>query len=96
MTQPPWTPDFSRAPQSAHAMWQTITSSKAIAAIVAMNLSPADDAALAAQLGGAKSKSAAALAAEQFTPEEDELAARCMPEYAAVIRTLANAVRPGS
>lgn len=97
MTQPAaWTPDFSRAPQSAHEMWQRVVSSKSVAAVLALNLDPQQDAQLAAQLGAATSKSAAALAAEDLTPEEDAALARLMPEFIAVARALANAVRPGS
>jgi hypothetical protein len=89
MTQPPWTPDFSRAPQSAHELWQRVVSSKSVAAVLALNLDPQQDAQLAAQLGGATSKSAAALAAENLSPAEDEFTAMFVADFAKLGRLLA-------
>ena len=81
-------PDYSRMSASAGQMWRTITSSAAIERIVEMNLTPEQDAQLAAQLGGATSKSAAALAAVQLTPEQDEFMARFMPDFANIARAV--------
>jgi hypothetical protein len=93
MTQPPWTPDFSRAPQSAHEMWQRVVSSKSVAAVLALNLDPQQDAQLAAQLGGQpghQGKSAAILAAADLTDQEDEIIAGLLDP---VIKMIASVTR---
>ena len=45
MTQ--WTPDFTRAPDSARQAWRAITASKSVAAIIAAELSDDQDAIVA-------------------------------------------------
>jgi predicted protein tyrosine phosphatase len=89
MTQPPWSPDFSRAPESAHELWRRITTSPAIAAVIALNLDPQQDEALAAQLGGVQSKLNAAIEAENLSDAEQDVFASFMPELARMARAIA-------
>lgn len=94
MTQPPWTPDFSRAPQSAHELWQRVVSSKSIAAVLALDLSPAEDEALAGQLGAhtTAGKCAAIVAAAALDDGQDDVLAVLLPDFIVAARALHAAV----
>jgi hypothetical protein len=88
-------PDFSRLPSDAVQVWRRLTTSKAIERVLELGLTPEQDAALAAQLAndvdqfGTQSKSAAALAAENLSPAEDEFTAMFVADFAKLGRLLA-------
>jgi hypothetical protein len=94
MTQPSTWPslDFSRLPTSAHEFWQRLVSSQTIQRVLELNLTPEQDAHLAAQLGGAAGKSASIIAAAGLDDGQDQaLAAMLGPVIDVAKRVAAQA-----
>jgi len=90
----PWPhPDFSRMDASATTLWRKLTSSKAIEAIVAMDLTPEQDAQLAAQLGHTAnaSRTAAVLDSLDLDDISDSALASLLPALDAAIRSVRTA-----